>query len=419
MKVFELNLSDREFKDQCDNDSTATELRLPRLLVLGDVPVEETYHGSLLLYRLLSEYPPDRLEIVETGNPSTPGQRLVGANYYSVPLANQRCLNTRFHSWFSLWFSNAAKSRVNALPAEIDHKSFDAVLTVAHGFGWLAAARIAQDARVPLHVIVHDDWPSVANIPEVFRGWLDKQFRRVYRQAASRMCVSPGMRASFRERYGKDADVLLPSRSSSSLTFEAPPARLWENAKPFTVVFAGTINSAGYISALVTLRKALQEISGRLLIFGPLDKVAARSYGLDSPDVVLGGLLTPAELLLRLREADCLFVPMSFDAADRTNMEIAFPSKLADYTAAGVPLLIYGPSYCSAVRWARDNEGVAAVVDSQDESELSSALRQLASDARLRVHMGESALSIGQKYFSARNAQLVLENALVNASRSL
>jgi len=214
--------------------------------------------------------------------------------------------------------------------------------------------------------------------------------------------------------------VLLPSRGSSSLTFEAPPARLSENAKPFTVVFAGTINSDGYVSALVTLRKALQEISGRLLIFGPLDQVAARSYGLDSPDVVLGGLLTPAELLLRLREdADCLFVPMSFDAADRANMEIAFPSKLADYTAAGIPLLIYGPSYCSAVRWARDNEGVAAVVDSQDESELSSALRQLASDARLRVHMGESALSIGQKYFSARNAQLVLESALVNASRSL
>jgi hypothetical protein len=146
LKVFELNLSDREFKDQCDDYKATTELRLPRLLVFGDVPVEETYHGSLLLYRLLSEYPPDRLEIVETGNPSTPEQRLTGANYHAVPLANQRWLNTRFHSWFSLWFSNEAKSGANALPAEIDHKSFDAVLTVAHGFGWLAAARIAQDA---------------------------------------------------------------------------------------------------------------------------------------------------------------------------------------------------------------------------------------------------------------------------------
>ena len=39
---------------------------LPRLLYLGDVPVEASYHGSALIYRLLQHYPVDRLMIIES-----------------------------------------------------------------------------------------------------------------------------------------------------------------------------------------------------------------------------------------------------------------------------------------------------------------------------------------------------------------
>ena len=43
---------------------------LPRLLYVGDVPVEASYHGSALLHRLLVNYPPDRLSVIETAMPS-------------------------------------------------------------------------------------------------------------------------------------------------------------------------------------------------------------------------------------------------------------------------------------------------------------------------------------------------------------
>jgi hypothetical protein len=61
---------------------------------------------------------------------------------------------------------------------------------------------------------------------------------------------------------------------------------------------------------------------------------------------------------------------MSFNAVDRANMEISFPSKLTDYTAVGLPLLIYGPHYCSAVQWARENPGVAEVVTADNAETL-------------------------------------------------
>jgi glycosyltransferase involved in cell wall biosynthesis len=384
-------------------------------LVIGDVPVEETYHGSLLLYRLLESYPAAKLKVIETARPSTPENRLAGVEYDEIPIGNSRWLNTRFHSWVTLWFNRVAERANRFLPV-VETGNFESVLTVMHGFGWLAAARVAEQAKVPLHLIVHDDWPRVAHIPKRFRQRLDRQFKRVYCQAASRMCVSPGMRSSFFERYGKDADILFPSRGVSCPNFEISPSRLQERTKPFTVVFAGTVNSEGYVLALIALSRTLESMGGRLLIFGPLDELAARSYGLVSPSISLGGLLAPEELLLRLRdEADCLFVPMSFDPADRANMELAFPSKLADYTAVGVPLIIYGPPYCSAVKWARENDEVAEVVDNEDASLLGSAVERLAADADLRIRLGERALTVGRSYFSAGNAQRLLESVLLRS----
>jgi hypothetical protein len=84
---------------------------LPRLLYVGDVPVEASYHGSALLYRLLANYPPDRLTVIETGAPSLPSRRLPAVNYLSQPLARQRWLNTRFHAHAVAWFSRAAAVR--------------------------------------------------------------------------------------------------------------------------------------------------------------------------------------------------------------------------------------------------------------------------------------------------------------------
>ena len=379
----------------------------PRLLYVGDVPVEASYHGSALLHRLLSDYPRERVTIVETATPSQPQRRLVGVNYISRPIGKQRWLNTRFHPYATLWFSQVG----DRLGLSLNGIEFESVLTVVHGFGWLAAARIAREKNVPLHLMVHDDWPRAADIAPRFRTWLDKRFASVYRQARSRLCVSPAMSRAYLERYGQPSDVIYPSWSRDAAEFEGPPARLARNDKPFTIAFAGTINSGGYIRALLTLQDALRAHGGRLLIFGPLTTEAARESGLDDPMTEVRGLLPATELLTRLREeADALFVPMSFDACDRTNMELAFPSKLADCTSTGLPLLIYGPGYCSAVTWARENPDVAEVVEAEDE--LNRAVEQLASDPAKRLALGTRAFEVGRQYFSRERVQQVFNRAL-------
>ena len=381
------------------------------LLYVGDVPVEASYHGSALLHRLLSDYPHEKLTILETATQSEPKRRLPNVKYTAHPIGNPRWLNTRFHPFAVAWYSQAGTRVGPRIAQSLNGFSLEGVLTIAHGFGWLAAASIARTRKVPLHLMVHDDWPRAADVAPAFRSWLDARFGDVYRQAHSRLCVSPAMSKFYEERYGKPAQVIYPSRALDCPNFEEPPEHLSHNNKPFTMAFAGTINSDGYIHALRALQTALKPINGRLLIFGPLTSDAARQVGLDDSNTKVCGLLSWSDLMARLRaEAHALFVPMSFDSSDRTNMEMAFPSKLADCTATGLPLLIYGPRYCSAVTWARENAGVAEVVEA--EAQLGEAVNRLANNPQRRVSLGQRALNVGREYFTHERVQQVFNQAL-------
>jgi glycosyltransferase involved in cell wall biosynthesis len=388
--------------------------KLPRLLYIGDVPVEASYYGSLLLYRLLQNYPIANLRIIE-GNlhPSAPERRLRGVQYQTLAVGYERLLRTRLHKFYSAILSLSAAGRAKQIEPLARNFSPEAVLTVAHGYSWITAATFAAKHQLPLHLICHDDWPRVADLPALAKRWLDSVFGKVYRQAVSRLCVSPWMREIYRELYGVEGEVLYPSRGSDCPSYDAPPERLANVSAPFTIAFAGTINYQGYIEALAILVKVLEQMSGRLLIFGPLKREDAERQGLARKSVELRGLLPSRELINQFRrEVDALFVPMSFDERDRAHMESSFPSKLADYTAAGLPIIIRGPKYCSAVRWANENPGVADIVCSDDETALYDAIGRLANDSIRRMKIGQKALDSGRTYFAADIAGQVFQRAL-------
>lgn len=385
---------------------------LPRLLYVGDVRVEASYHGSALLYRLLQRYPVERLRIVE-GNifPSGTDRQLPGVRYDILPVGQARLLNSRLHDWYAAWLALGAGRRAEQLGLLTAGFTPEAVITVAHGYSWVTAARFAEAHRVPLHLIVHDDWPSAAPAPA--RRLVARQFGEVYRQAASRLCVSPYMADEYARNYGAPGSVLYPSRAADAPEFPGPPARIRSTEHPFTIAFAGTINSPGYARLLRSLADGLERCNGRLVLFGPLAPEQAASAGLEHPRIRHGGLLTSADLMARLRaEADVLFIPMSFAGRDRLNMRMSFPSKLTDYTSVALPLLICGPAECSAVQWAVTHPGVAEVVTNEDPDALAAAVLRLASDPERRWQLAATSKTVGDQCFSAAAAAGVFETAL-------
>ena len=287
---------------------------------------------------------------------------------------------------------------------------------MTHGYSWLSAAKVATDRKLPLHLICHDDWATSVPVCLFLRAWAERVFGKYYRAAASCLCVSPFMVEEYERRYGVRGTVLYPSRASDCLEFQSPPERVQKNRRQFTCAFAGSINSAGYVNALKAIANGLNAENGRLLIFGPLKPENAQLNGLNQPNIELHGLVKSDELIRRFREeADVLFVPMSFDTADKPNMQMGFPSKLTDYTAVGIPLLVYGPEYCSAVRWARENPVVAETVVAEKPGELSAAVQRLGASGQYRASLGATALKIGRRCFDHSVVQTQFHGALTQS----
>ena len=384
---------------------------LPRLLYIADVPVESSEHGSALIYRAFEKYPADRLRIVETAVSSVPARRLTGVAYAAMPIGRRRWLNSRFHGLYSAWLSWRAASRADKVMASLSEFDAEAVLTVGHGFGWLTAAEVARRLDVPLHLIVHDDGPRASAISGAFRSWLDRAFGRVYRSARSRLVVSPFMGEEYARRYGADAALMYPSRSHDCPVF--PPKIAREIAGGEMVIGYGGNSGAHMVEALRLLAVAMRGTRTRLIVFGGFSEDAKAKLLAVSPSITFGGFVPFQQMIRELRErADALFVPMSFAEDQRDNMAICFPSKLADYTATGLPLLIHGPSYSSAVRWARAEQDIAEIVEDAAAAPLRAALERLHHDADRRTQLAARSVAAGQQYFDAARARAALSAAV-------
>jgi glycosyltransferase involved in cell wall biosynthesis len=380
----------------------------PRLLYISDVPVEATFAGCILLHRLLEDYPADKLLIIE-GNlfKSRMDRRLPGVRYECFRVGWLRLLHTRFATFYATWLALSARSRASRLTPLIGDFAPEAVLSVTNYMSWITAAECATRRKLPLHLILHDETIETPNIAKCAKLHMHRVFGRVYRDATSRMCVSPFMAEEYQRRYGAPGTVLYPNRGWKSQVFASPPERILQTTRNegMVVAFGGTVNSLGMRVLLQLVAEALQPFGGSLKVFGPVDSQRARAGGLNASNIFFQGSLASEEFKVALRrEADVLLTPIDFSPEVALNVFLNFPSKLADYTAVGLPLLIVGPEQSGAVRWAKENAPVAEVVVREDREDIVKALERLRSPEH-RQMLAREALAKGNRFFNPEVAR--------------
>ena len=388
----------------------------PRLCYLGSLQVEATSASMILLYRLLETYPPDRLRIIHAKEDDylseRPDRRIKTVRYFQLsPVFRRGWYFTRMHVPRVFWIMLEAQAWWQARRAARLMAPFrpDAIVTIHDMFGWLTAAKLAKRLGVPLHLILHDDWFRNVPMARSLTGRFEASFGRIYCSAASRLCISPYMEQEYARRFGAPGTVLFPTRARTAPSYQPPPAHLGRTGGPLKVAYGGNVFHKGYWEALGHLASALESDGGQLLIFGP-SRAQVISNGLDRPNVVAYGFVD--NMLERMHEeAQVLFLPMTFEPREKLNMQINFPSKLTEYTAAGLPILIYGPDYCSAVRWARENPDSTEVVTQQGVEGLQAALNSLL-DPAYREKLARRALELGNRYFSFEGGTSIFQEAI-------
>lgn len=368
---------------------------LPRLLYISEVPIGRSYAGMAVLYRLLETYPVDRLLVaVSTFVPHDPRERLTDVPYRHFSLGIPRLRRTRVEPYYNLALLAESAWPRPSLRRLVSSFSPDAILTVEFGFGWRTAARIADAYHLPLHLIVHDHPYLLPGLPGSLRGHAYRHFARVYRRANVRYCVCPYMAETYQSLYGVPADVLYPGRAHDARVFDPPPP----TERPLRVAYAGSLRPA-YTSPLLAVANALARTGGNLLVFSHQAEHFRHPPLGTHPHITLIPPVPHDRLIETLRqEADVLYCPMVAMGGEVDTARVSFPSKLTEYTAAGLPILVSGPPQSTVIRWAHDYSGVAEVAQDAGQSAMDASIRRLLDPAYRRV-LALRAAQVGHDLF--------------------
>src|SRR5207237_1097072 len=104
------------------------------------------------------------------------------------------------------------------------------------------------------------------------------------------------------------------------------------------VAHAGFVHFEGNGALLRALASVLNDMGGHLDLYTTHSVERLARYGLVPPLARLVGYFPAAEMADRIAaSAHALVVTASFEPKDRVHESTLFPSKLADYTAIGLP----------------------------------------------------------------------------------
>jgi glycosyltransferase involved in cell wall biosynthesis len=287
----------------------------------------------------------------------------------------------------------------------IRKRRIDVMMTIVHGNFFIAAAIAGWITRTPYIAVMHDDTVTpVERQSWVLKYVLRPSVRWALLRAGHIYSISPEMQQLLKSEYGVESELQRPGterdrRSDSAVT------KLSGHPHPAVILFAGAITDSVQDSL-----KLLAEIlvTGKLRVYGiqsaelhlytQLSPERICDWGWDHPSISVHGWVSQQELQGVLQSADILFLPFSFSEASRYAVESAFPSKTADYLAAGRPILVFGPEYSSLVRYAKEQR-FAEVVDKCDEDVLARGIQRILSDSAYSSQLCKQSLAVfGQNH---------------------
>jgi glycosyltransferase involved in cell wall biosynthesis len=320
------------------------------------------------------------------------------------------------------------------------------------------AERTARRLGVPLVLIVHDLNEEFEKVYPWAKKALFATNCRVYRSAARRLCVSPEMAEYLEKRYGVPGEVMYPNRSEElqtraaelSLTLRAaadqktkrPKDQKTENipnteslgatdslpatsnplqaSAALTLGYAGSL-AYGYGEELVKLIDVLREVGARIRMFSPKPSGILDALNHATDVVEICGYRPALEAWGEIQQTcDAVILPYSNPAGKYESLyRTHFPSKLTEYLALGMPVIVSGPEFATGVKWAqgadqevrgeepefeKDYVDVVKIapngaVPCVSREELVSLLNALKHDGALRSEAAKRAVSAGARNF--------------------
>jgi hypothetical protein len=385
---------------------------LPRVLFCTYEIPQSVNAGSMQLFRVLRDYPPDQLQVL--GPEPEPGARTLACRYISRRLLAHRLTCTRFRDWAAGINSLGLLPDIDLRGSVRESQGFrpDVVVTVMDKLSYYRHAwALARRLRAQLVTITMDDPQTFEKAPPILRGAFTRFLRRMYGDAALSIGVSPEMCEYLSTNFGKPSTLFYfgpPDGLRSRPPAES--ARL-KASSHLTLGYAGSM-SLGYLEGILALLPALEQSQTRLIIY---TKETSRVP--NHPLVINRGFVAPEMLWPSLQtECDALILPYSFAQDIAPIYRTHFPTKISEYCWSGMPILIVGPDYATGVHWGLQHAAAAETAISFAPDIVLPSLLKLKTDTTARLEMAAAGPAIAADDFNPSTIRQQFTSLLCQAA---
>lgn len=223
---------------------------------------------------------------------------------------------------------------------------------------------------------------------------------RLFKSAEKIFVMNELLKEHYEKKYNREVFVI---RNSIAIEDYPKPIEKKDNSPIFKIVFTGAVYWA-QSQAIRNLIKAVNNLKDKNIqfwIYTTYDKKAIHEQGIFEGGRVFFASCGPSEAPEVQRNADVLFVPLSFEKENALLINTSSPGKTYEYLISGRPILIHAPKDSYIARYAKEND-LALVVGEDDIGELENAIETLARDKNLSQRITDNAYKTVLKNHDAR-----------------
>ncbi|MGI8437872.1 MAG: glycosyltransferase [Chthoniobacterales bacterium] len=307
----------------------------------------------------------------------------------------------------SRFFAKRFRRRLERLCRRLGARALHAV--PHSGLDFVVAQEVARALSVPFFISLHDDLDYTA-LGRESGPRLEAAMRSAWQEAAARFVISPALGREYCRRYGERPFLVVTDgvRRPGKLQPRPETHRL-------RIYFMGLFH-LGYERNLVALLRAIELFEREhphvcVTVTLRCEHVGAGVLKGLKPVTILP-FSDEAQVQRDLEEADLLYLPLHFDAADAGFARYSLSTKMVTYAGSGLPILYHGPQE-SATFDLLQEYGAALPISTLIPAEIAAALGALTAEARESA--ARNALKLARAEFVLADQQRKFWSAITSA----